>query len=209
MEFETREKFKTELRSFFGLTVLNLIIGALMLALGISLAVTRLLGMVDAGQFDPLSVLMVGLGAVAIGAGFYWIIQIAEIMDGVDDIRTAYDKLESGSQEQAAGLTIKMLAHYRSNKTIISRMVVLGRIGGALFLIVGGLGMIGAGASILSSGLMTESLGQLVGGVVAFGVGVAGLLISRYFSLYSKVWDARLEETARIENALEQQLGAK
>jgi hypothetical protein len=209
MEFETREKFKTELRSFFGLTILNLVIGALMLALGISLAVTRLLGMVDAGQIDPLSVLMVGLGAVAIGAGLYWIIQIAEIMDGVDDVRTAYDKLENGSQEQSAGLTIKMLAHYRSNRTTISRMVVLGRIGGALFLIVGGLGMISAGASILSSGLMAENLSQLVGGMVAFGVGVAGLLISRYFSIYSKVWDARLEGTARIENALEQQLEAK
>ncbi len=209
MEFEKREKFKTELRSFFGLTILNLVIGALMLALGISLAVTRLLGMVDAGQIDPLSVLMVGLSAVAIGAGFYWIIQIAEIMDGVDDVKAACDTLENGSQEQAAGLTIKMLAHYRSNRTTISRMVVLGRVGGALFLIVGGLGMIGAGASILSSGLMAENSSQLVGGIVAFGVGVAGLLISRYFSIYSKVWDARLEETARIENALEQQLGAK
>jgi hypothetical protein len=180
-----------------------------MLPLGISLAVTQLLGMVDAWQIDPLSVLMVGLGAVAIGAGFYWIIQIAEIMDGVDDIKTAYDKLEEGSQEQAAGLIIKMLAHYRSNKTTISRMVVLGRIGGALFLIVGSLGIIAAGASILSSGLMAENLGQLVGGMIALGVGIAGMLISRYFSIYSKVWNARLEETTKIENALEQQLGAK
>jgi hypothetical protein len=209
MEFETREKFKTELRSFFGLTILNLVIGALMLALGISLAVTRLLGMVDAAQIDPLSVLMLGLGAVAIAAGFYWIIQIAEIMEGIDDVKTAYDTLQNGSQEQAAGLIIKMLAHYRSNKTTTSRMIVLGRIGGVLFLIAGGLGMIEAGASIFSSGLMAENLSQLFGGLVAFGVGIAGMLISRYFSMYSKVWDARLEQSARIENALELQLEAK
>jgi hypothetical protein len=146
---------------------------------------------------------------VAIGAGFYWIIQIAEIMDGVDDVKTAYDTLGNEDQEQAAGLIIKMLAHYRSNRTTISRMVVLGRIGGALFLVVGGLGMIGAGASILSSGLMAENISQLVGGLVAFGVGIAGMLISRYFSIYSKVWDTRLEESARVESALELQLEAK
>jgi hypothetical protein len=48
----------------------------------------------------------------------------------------------------------------------------------------------------------------LVGGLTAFGVGIAGLLISRYFSIYSRVWDARLQETAKVEDALEHEMGA-
>src|SRR5512137_625412 len=133
MEVNTKEKFRTELRSFFGLTILNLMIGAMMLALGIALAVTNLLGMVDLGQVDLVSVLLVGLGAVGMGAGFYWVIQIAQIMDGVDDIKTAYEELGEGEQEKIAGLVVKMMANYRSNQQTVSRMIVLGKIGGALF----------------------------------------------------------------------------
>ncbi|MDD1747866.1 MAG: hypothetical protein LUQ16_08900 [Methanomassiliicoccales archaeon] len=209
MEYGLKQKFKTELRSFFGLTILNLMIGAMMLALGISLAVTHLLGMVDAGRIDPLSVLLVGLGAMAIGAGFYWIIEIAEIIDGVDDLRTAYEGLDDGDQDHLTGLSIKMMAYYRSNKSTISRMIMLGRIGGGIFLILGALGVIGAGSSIASSGILLENTGQLVGGVIAFGVGIAGLLVSRYFSIYARLWDARLHESAKIEDALEHELEAK
>ena len=209
MEINTIERFKAELRSFFGLTILNLVIGAMMLALGISLAVTRMLGMMDLGQIDPLSVLFVGLGAAAIGAGFYWIIQISEILDGVDEIKTAYDALDNGEEAQAAGPIIKMMAHYRSNKTTISRMIVLGKVGGALFIITGALGVVGAWASMVSSGFMAENIGQLAGGLVALGVGIAGVLISRYFSLYTKVWDARLQETIKIEEVLEKKLEAE
>jgi hypothetical protein len=206
MEVNTKEKFRTELRSFFGLTILNLMIGAMMLALGIALAVTTLLGMVDLGQVDLVSVLLVGLGAVGMGAGFYWVLQIAQIMDGVDDIKTAYEELGEGEQEKIAGLVVKMMANYRSNQQTVSRMIVLGKIGGALFMAAGVLGMIGAGASMASEGVVLETISQLVSGVMAFGVGVAGLILSRIFSSYTKVWDARLREAAKIEAALGQKL---
>ncbi len=209
MEFETKEKFKVELRSFFGLTILNLVFGALGLALGMSLAITQLLDMIDSGQLQPLSVLLISLGVTAIAGGFYWIIKIAEIMDGIDDIKTAYDDLGEGEQEPVTGLIIKMMARYRSDKQTISRMTVLGRMGGALFIIAGLLGVIIAGASIASSGFLVEHIGQLVGSITAFGVGIAGLLISRYFTIYTKVWDARLQETAKVEDALKQKLEAK
>jgi len=62
---------------------------------------------------------------------------------------------------------------------------------------------------MVSSGVMAENIGQLVGGLVALGVGIAGVLISRYFSLYTKVWDARLQETTKIEEVLEKKLEAE
>jgi hypothetical protein len=208
MEFQTKEKLRAELRSFFGLTILNLAIAALVLALGISTTITNLLDAIETESLLPLSILLMGLGVAALAAGFYWIMQVVQIVDGVDDLRTAYDRLGKGDGERATSLFIDMLAYYRSNKTTVSRMAVLGKIGGALFLIVGAIGIVQAGVSIISSGLLADNLSQLVGGVTALGVGMAGLLISRYFSIYSKVWDARLQETTKIEDALQLELEA-
>jgi len=208
MAFQTKEKLRAELRSFFGLTILNLAIAALVLALGISTTITNLLDAIETENLLPLSVLLMGLGVAALVAGFYWIMQVVQIVDGVDDLRTAYDRLGKGDGERATSLFIDMLAYYRSNKTTVSRMAVLGKIGGALFLIVGAIGIVQAGVSIISSGLLADNLSQLVGGVTALGVGIAGLLISRYFSIYSKVWDARLQETTKIEDALQLELEA-
>jgi hypothetical protein len=209
MEFETKGKFKAELRSFFGLTILNLVSAALILALGMSLSITQLLDMIDAGHFDPFSAVLLGLGVIAIAGGFYWIMKIAEIMDGIDDIQTAYDELGEDERDTVTSLIIRMMAYYRSNKPTISRMIALGRIAGILFLIAGALSMISAGASIASGGFDAESIGQLSGAITAIGVGIAGLLASRYFTIYSRVWDARLQETIRIEEALERKLEVK
>jgi hypothetical protein len=208
MGFQTKEKLRAELRSFFGLTILNLVIAALVLGLGISTTITHLLDVIETENLLPLSVLLMGLGVAALAAGFYWIIQVAQIVDGVDDLKAANDRLGKGDGEQATSLFIDMLAYYRSNKTTVSRMAVLGKIGGALFLIVGAIGLVQAGVSIISSGVLADNLSQLVGGIMALGVGIAGLLISRYFSIYSKVWDARLQETTKIEDALQHELEA-
>lgn len=208
MEFETKEKFKKELWSFFGLTILNLVIAALAMGLGISTTLTNLFGMIESSQIQAIMVLLMAIGIMATIAGLYWLLQIAEIIDGVDDLKTAYDGLRDGDGEEATGLFVKMLAYYRSNKSIVSRMILLGRVGGILFLLVGGIGMLQAGASMVSSGVLTENLTQLLGGVTAFAVGIAGFVISRYFSIYSKIWDTRLQETAHIEETLKQKLEA-
>jgi hypothetical protein len=209
MEFEKKGKFKVELRTFFSLTILNVVVAALTLALGISLSVTPMLDMIDVGKFDPFSVILIGLGIAAIAGGFYWLMEIVEIMDGIDEIKTAYDELGEDEKEAVTSLIVRMMAYYRSNKPTISRMIALGRIGGILFLIAGAVGMISGGASIASSGVMAENVGQLFGAVISFGVGIAAHLISRYFSTYSRTWDARLKETMKIEEALEQKLEAK
>ena len=209
MELETKGKFKVELRTFFSLTILNMVIAGLIFALGMSLSITQLLDMIDIGQFDPFSIILIGLGVTAIAGGFYWVMEIVEIMDGIDDIKTAYNELGEDERDTITSLIIRMMAYYRSNKPTITRMIALGRIGGVLFLIAGALGMISVGASIASSGFIAENIGQLFGAIIAFGVGIAALLISRYFSTYSRVWDARLKETMKIEETLEQKLEAK
>jgi hypothetical protein len=209
MEMDTRKKFKDEVRSFFGLTILNLVIGALVMALGISLATTRVLDLIETGRLLAIPLVLIGLGIIAIACGFYWIIKIAEIMDGIDDIKTAYDKLsKDGDQDPITCLIIQMMAYYRTNKSTISKMIILGRIGGILFLIAGTIGIISSLAPIASEDVLLENIGQLIGGIIEVGLGITGLVVAHFFVIYSKVWDTRLQETMKIEDALQQKLEA-
>ncbi len=208
MEQDTKAKLRAELRSFFGLTILNLALAAIVMAIGISATVTNVLALIDGSQVQPLSILLMGLGVAAMAAGFYWLLQVVEIVDGVSELKVSYDRLGEGDGEQATSLFVRMLAYYRSNRLTVSRMKVLGRLGGALFIVMGAIGVIQAMATMASSGILTENITQLVGGVVAAAVGIAGFLVARYFSLYSKVWDSRLQEAAKIEDALRQKLEA-
>jgi hypothetical protein len=150
---------------------------------------------------------LTGLGLAAVACGFYWIIKIAEIIDGIDDIKTAYDKFNrENDQEPITHLIIQMIAYYRANRTTVSRMVILGRIGGVLFLAVGAIGLAGGLMAVVSDGLVWETVGQLVAGIMAMGVGIGGLVIAHYFMVYSKVWNQRLDGTAMIEDALQSKL---
>jgi len=206
---ETRKRFKEELWSYFGLTILNLVIAALILALGISLGIMQILDMVESSRILVIPAILLSLGLMAVAFGFYWLIKVAEIIDGVDDIKTAFERIEgSANQEAITDLIIKMMAHYRANKPTILQMIVMGRVGGFLFLLAGGIGMIGAVIQIATSGFDLIYVGQLIGGATAFGVGVAGLAAARYFSIYSRIWDARLQEGAKAEDLLQQTLEA-
>jgi hypothetical protein len=112
MEFEKKGKLKVELRTFFSLTILNVVVAALTLALGISLSVTPLLDMIDIGKFDPFSIILIGLGIAAIAGGFYWLMEIVEIMDGIDEIKTAYDELGEDEKDAVTSLIVRMMAYY-------------------------------------------------------------------------------------------------
>lgn len=207
MEMDTRKRFKDEVRSFFGLTILNLMIAAMILALGISLVTTQVLDLIGSGHLQMMPFVLMGLGFAAVACGFYWIIKIAEIIDGIDDIKTAYDKfIRENDQEPITHLIIQMMAHYRANRTTVSRMAALGRVGGVLFLAVGAIGLAGGLTAVASDGLLWETAGQLVAGIMAIGVGIGGLVIAHYFTVYSKVWTKRLDGTALIEDALQSKL---
>ena len=206
---EIKTKFKNEIRSFFGLTVINLVIAALIMALGIGLGVTQLLALVELGTIQLIPLLLVSAGFIAAVAGVYWLIKTAEILDGVDDITSAYEEIpQHDNQEQITGVLVQMIAHYRKNKPIIDTMTILGRIGGVLFLIAGSLSLVYAVNILLTSGIVLEGIGQLAGGIMACGVGIGSLLIAKYFKAYSGVWVTRLQEEQNIQKALEKKLEA-
>ena len=166
---ELKTKCKNEIRSFFGLTVVNLVIAALIMALGIGLGVTQLLALVELGTIQLIPLLLVSAGFIAAVAGVYWLIKTAEILDGVDDITSAYEEIpQHDNQEQITGVLVQMIAHYRKNKPIIDTMTILGRIGGILFLVAGSLSLVYAVNTLLTSGIVLEGISQLAGGIMAF-----------------------------------------
>jgi len=206
---ELKTKCKNEIRSFFGLTLVNLVIAALIMALGIGLGVTQLLALVELGTIQLIPLLLVSAGFIAAIAGVYWLIKTAEILDGVEDISSTCEQISKhDDQDQVTGVLVQMIAHYRKNQPIIDTMTILGRIGGVLFLVAGSMSLVYGVNTLLTSGIVIESVSQLAGSIMAFGVGIGSLLIAKYFKRYSGVWVARLQEEHSIQEALKKKLEA-
>jgi len=206
---ELKTKCKNEIRSFFGLTLVNLVIAALIMAFGIGLGVTQLLVLLGLGTILLIPLLLISAGFIAAIAGVYWLIKTAEILDGVEDISSACEQISHhDNQDQITGVLVQMIAHYRKNQPIIDTMNILGRIGGVLFLVAGSLSLVYTVNTLLTSGIVIESISQLAGSIMAFGVGIGSLLIVKYFKRYSGVWVARLQEEPSIQEALKKKLEA-
>ena len=204
---ELKTKCKNEIRSFFGLTLVNLMIAALIMAFGISLGVTQLLALLELGKIQPIPVLLISVGVIAVIAGVYWLVKTAEILDGVEHINSAWEQISKhDSQDKITGLLVQMIAHYRKNQPIIDTMTILGRIGGVIFLVAGTLSLVYAVNILLTTGIVIESISQLAGSIIAFGVGIGSLLIAKYFKRYSGVWQSRLQEEHNIQKALKKKL---
>jgi hypothetical protein len=208
MNNEIEKKFRSELHSFFGLIMLNMLTVFGLVGLGIALSVTLLVQGMQSGDIFTPSFVLVPLGAAAVACGVYWLIQTFDLTKGVTDIYKANKDLpknEAGDVTITA-LMIKMIALYRANRPLIARMKVLGVISGVLLIALGGLLVATELGTIQASGFVLDNIDRLVDGGIAIAVGVAGLITARYFFIYSKVWDARMEGAARIEDALREKL---
>lgn len=208
MNNETERKFRSELRSFFGLIMLNMLTVFGAVGMGIVLIVLMLiLGAQSGDIFAPYFVL-VPLGAAAVACGVYWLIQTIDLTKGVTDIYKAYNDLpkDEAGDETITAMMIKMTALYRTNRPLIARMKVLGVISGVALIVLGALLLAGELWTIQTSGFVLDNIDNLIRGGITMAVGVAGLITARYFSIYSKVWDARMGKAARIEDVLRQKL---
>jgi hypothetical protein len=207
---DTKKKCKNEIHSFFGLTIMNIVIAAIILAFGISIGVTQLLSLIETGQIHLLPLLLIGAGFAAVLAGLFWLVKTAEILDGIQQINTAYDNIpQQDNHEQITTVIIEMISHYRKNKSIIRTMSLLGFLGGGIFVITGCIGLIQAAYVLVTSAIQIMILGQLASGIIGIGVGVGCLLITKYFKQYSGVWETRLQEEKTIQQILEKQLESK
>jgi hypothetical protein len=208
MKNETENNFRSELRSFFGLVMLNMLTVFGSVGLGIALIMMILVQGVQSGDVFAPFLVLVPLGLAAVACGAYWLIQTIDLTKDLTDIRKAYGDLpEAGAGDVTiTALMIKMTALYRANRPLIAKMKVVGTIGGVIIIMLGGFLIANEILTIQTYGFVLDNIDRLITGGIAIAVGVAGLLTARYFSIYSKVWDARMAGTNKIEDVLRQKL---
>lgn len=209
MTDETGTAFHEELRSFFALALLNIVFAALTLAFGISIVVTQALALLAAGTIQTGSDAYLLLGASAAVVGLWWIPKSAQVFGDVEDIQEEAEALTDHSTEEVLRLMVRMMALYRDQKEVIGRMVLVSRIGGAVFFLVSVFNLIGLVAQVTGTDSATEpftiSIG-IAGIAVTIGMGVAALVVSALFGKYSAAWDSRLAESDRVDAILDQKM---
>lgn len=207
MATKTLAKFQRELNSYQGLATLNIVFGGMAMAFGISFIVQNILAMVDAQGLLFPQVFLVVLGFVAAGVAIWWLVCSAELLDGVINLKDDYTQNKSTpNDENMVNLVVKMTSHYRQNKPTIKTMMTISRIAGICFLIGGAHILIIALTSIGAGASTWELLLQVLGCAFNLTMATACFAIPHFFGKYSKIWDYRLQETAKAEKQLQKQL---
>jgi len=204
MKTDVSPQFEDEIRSFWILSILNLVFAAITMAYGIMFIVTRLQEMVNAGTLllVPLITVIVGF-AVAV-LGIKWILSSVEIFSSIEELKSAYDaKKGEMTPEDSTGFIIQMINQYRTNKATIRTMILVCTAGGCCFLVLGIMSSIEFVSAGLTSGMTMLNYLLIPSALLSLGIAMVSLLCSYCFRKYASVWDRRLSEISRSENVLE------
>jgi hypothetical protein len=204
MKKDVPTQFDDEIRSFWILSILNLVFAAITMAYGIMFIVTRLQEMANAGTLSILPLIIVIVGFAAALLGIKWILASVEIFSSIEELKSAYDaKKGQMTQEESTGFIIQMMAQYRTNKATIHTMILVCTAGGCCFLVLGIMSSIEFVSAGLTSGKDTLNYLLIPSALLTLGIAMVSLLCSYYFRKYASVWDRRLSEISRSENVLE------
>lgn len=203
------QRFRKEINSFYLVTLLNIVFGALAMAFGIAYIVSSI---ADLTNWQALPLLPAAVGAVALvacGLGLSWLISSVEIMDGVDDIRSEYtDCAQPVPEDVLVSGIIRMIAHYREHQATIRRMILVCTLGGFCFLALGVLSSIEFISVSLTSGTITlDSFRLIPSTLLTLGIAAVSLVSSYYFGKFSRTWDLRQDQAVQSEQALAERLG--
>ncbi len=199
-------QFRTEIRQFYIVCILNLIFAALAMGFGISFMISAILGLTA----PPRPGMLIGaIATVCFGLGLSWLLSTARIFKGIKVINHQLDaEGTSITDDRITCLIVRMLTHYRDNRKTIGKMIRGCTFGGICFFSLG-IGTSLEAISILSDGI-TFTLNNLMvipAMLLTLGIAVVSLLSSYYFSKFVKIWDRRLREIDESECALKKNLG--
>jgi hypothetical protein len=212
---DTISNFRTEIRHFFLISLLNLVFAAIAIAMGVQYIVTAILGQTLEPVIPGFPVVFgfrFFTGAIAMvcfGLGLGWILSTVRVFEGIVTIKDDLEKNgDTITDERLTCLIVRMLAHYRDNQGTIRTMILVCTLGGACFLVLG----IANSLKVLtiSSGGFAFTLDNLLlipAMLLTFGISLASLLSSWYFSKFAQVWEERLHGIGESECALKQKLG--
>jgi hypothetical protein len=204
MKKDVSTQFEDEIKSFWILSISNLVFAAITMGYGIMFIVTRLQEMAHAGTLLLVPLIMVIIGFAAAVLGLKWILSSVEIFSSIEELKSAYDaKKGQMTPEDSTGFIIQMMAQYRTNKATIRTMILVCTAGGCCFLVLGLMSSIEFVSAGLPSGMITFNYLLIPSALLSLGIAMVSLLCSYYFRRYSSVWDMRLSEISRSENVLE------
>lgn len=203
-------QFRTEIRQFYIVCILNLIFAALAMGFGISFMISAILGLTTGLTAPPrLGMLIGAIAMVCFGLGLSWLLSTVRIFKGIKVINHQLDaEGTSITDDRITCLIVRMLTHYRDNRKTIGRMIRGCTFGGICFFSLG-IGTSLEAISILSDGI-TFTLNNLLvvpAMLLTLGIAVVSLLSSYYFSKFVKIWDRRLREIDESECSLKKNLG--
>lgn len=194
----TAQKLKREANSLLGLSIINMVSCALVLAFGASTLFPSLIKMVEAQSVLLPELVWATLGLLAFVVAIRWLVATAEVLE-------IHEQLKEGSKnaQDEDGLTsviVEAMASYREKRGTIKAMLLISRIAAVCFLIVGIY-------SIVNTAIAGD-LWLLFGVIPNLAIAAAAFIIPHYFSKYQQIWDGRVKESEKAEKLLEQQLGA-
>ena len=203
MTNRTETRYRRELNSFFAVTLLNVVIAAQAVGLALAYVVASVLG--TTGVPTPaLRALAGALALVCFGLGLAWLCSSARVLRGVAHVRRPFRRRAGPVSDEilTAGI-VGMISHYRENRATIRTMILVCTVGGFLFLVQGVVSTVKVPSLNLPGGsVVVNMVALLPSALLTVGIGLVSLLSSYYFSRFSRVWDLRLEETARAEERL-------
>jgi hypothetical protein len=207
MATDISNKFQRELKSFYALSVMNIIFGGIGMALGISAGVQNVLALVEARSLLLYQFALTLIGFLAFGISIRWLLSSVEILDGATDIKDDYEKSKTKlDDENATSLVVKMMAYYRDNRSTIQRLTLLSKIAGICFFVNGIILLINTTNNIILGASLGSILLMVIGTILNLVAGASGIIIPRSFRKYSSVWEYRLEQSTRVERELDKEL---
>ncbi len=202
-------RFQSEIRHFFRVSLLNLVFAALAIAFGVSYGISAITGQGS----DPAGAgLRIVTGAIALagfGLGIAWLLATVRIFRGIRQIREDSGRDDGGAadNERTTCHIVRMISLYRDNRATINRMILVCTLGGICFFILGitaglrALTITPAGGSFTANSLLV-----LPGMLLTLGIALVSLVSSFYFSRFARAWDLRLGKIDASENSLKETL---
>jgi len=200
MTENTLAQFKKELDIFVIIVSMNMAAGALAMALAMTYIIVSIQGQ-PAWQIPAhLRILVAILFMIGFGFGLNWIAASGRILRGVKPVRREYRRRTGPVPDETLTCWIvRVLAHYRGNRSTIRWMVPISIIGGSAFLLLG--------ISNLAQGIFGADdpfrWFAFTAAAINMTIGCASIACVLYFRRYSAAWDERIETAARSEQALQ------
>jgi hypothetical protein len=197
------DKFRRELRSFYALTIMNIAFGGIAMALGINLVTQNIFTLIETQNLLLPELTFLVIGVLSFGIGLRWLLASAEILDGVTDIQDDYDNQKATMNDDTmTHLIVRMTSHYRENKVTIKYLSLFSKIAGVCFLV--------SGIIIVVNGILVgttfNDIFTILGTIIYLVFGTCGIIVPYFLKQYSSIWDARLQQSAQAESALDKEL---